>query len=43
MCIRDRMGIAHKKFPIYGLQFHPESIGTDMGKIILKNFLNLAK
>ena len=32
-----------KKLPIFGLQFHPESIGTDMGKIILKNFLNLAK
>ena len=37
------MGIAHKKLPIFGLQFHPESIGTDTGKIILKNFLNLAK
>ncbi len=37
------MGIAHKKLPIFGLQFHPESIGTDTGKIILKNFLNLIK
>ena len=37
------MGIAHKKLPVYGLQFHPESIGTDTGKIILKNFLNLIK
>ena len=37
------MGIAHKKLPIFGLQFHPESIDTDKGKIILKNFLNLAK
>tara|TARA_Y100000768_G_C23771560_1_gene583569 strand:+ start:225 stop:794 length:570 start_codon:yes stop_codon:yes gene_type:complete len=37
------MGIAHKKLPIYGLQFHPESIGTESGKIILKNFLELAK
>tara|TARA_B100000579_G_C22708550_1_gene793359 strand:+ start:106 stop:684 length:579 start_codon:yes stop_codon:yes gene_type:complete len=35
------MGIAHKKLPIYGLQFHPESIGTLKGKIILKNFLEL--
>ena len=37
------MGIAHKKLPIFGLQFHPESIGTEMGKVILKNFLNLSK
>ncbi len=37
------MGIAHKRFPVYGLQFHPESIGTVPGKIILKNFLNLIK
>ena len=37
------MGIAHKKLPVYGLQFHPESIGTDAGKIILKNFLDLIK
>ena len=37
------MGIVHKKLPIYGVQFHPESIGTDNGKIILKNFLNLTK
>ncbi len=37
------MGIAHKNFPVYGLQFHPESIGTDVGKVILKNFLNLLK
>ena len=35
------MGIAHKKLPIFGLQFHPESIGTTNGKKILKNFLNL--
>ena len=35
------MGIAHKKLPIYGLQFHPESIGTKNGKKILYNFLNL--
>ncbi len=37
------MGIAHKKLPIYGLQFHPESIGTLDGKTIFKNFLNLSK
>jgi len=37
------MAIAHKKLPIYGLQFHPESIGTSNGKIILKNFLKIIK
>ena len=37
------MGIAHKEKKIYGLQFHPESIGTEVGKLILKNFLNLIK
>ncbi len=35
------MGIAHKKFSTYGVQFHPESIGTKYGKIILKNFLSI--
>ena len=35
------MGIAHKKFSTYGVQFHPESIGTKYGKTILKNFLNI--
>ncbi len=35
------MGIAHKKRNIFGLQFHPESIGTKNGKNILKNFLDI--
>ena len=35
------MGIAHNTLPIYGFQFHPESIGTDVGKILLINFLKL--
>lgn len=33
------MAIKHKQFPVFGLQFHPESIGTNSGKHILKNFL----
>lgn len=34
------MGIRHKKFDVEGIQFHPESILTPCGKIILQNFLN---
>jgi anthranilate synthase/aminodeoxychorismate synthase-like glutamine amidotransferase len=34
------MGVAHKEFPILGVQFHPESIGTPDGSKILSNFLN---
>ena len=37
------MGIAHNKYNVYGLQFHPESIGTEVGKTIFNNFLKLIK
>ena len=34
------MGLRHKNYPIWGVQFHPESILTVEGKKLLKNFLN---
>ena len=34
------MGIMHKHYPVFGVQFHPESIKTKIGIKILKNFLN---
>ncbi|KON87622.1 anthranilate synthase subunit II [Sporosarcina globispora] len=33
------MAIKHEDYPLYGLQFHPESVGTSLGKKILENFL----
>jgi anthranilate synthase component II len=35
------MGIKHKQLPIWGVQFHPESILTESGRTILQNFLKL--
>ncbi|MBI5411669.1 aminodeoxychorismate/anthranilate synthase component II [Candidatus Peregrinibacteria bacterium] len=34
------MAIQHRVYPVFGVQFHPESIGTPFGKIIFQNFLN---
>ena len=41
--VRDKtiMAIMHHELPIFGLQFHPESIKTACGKQILNNFLNI--
>ena len=36
------MAVQHRDYPIYGVQFHPESILTDHGKEILKNFLSMS-
>ncbi|MDC3425651.1 aminodeoxychorismate/anthranilate synthase component II [Aquibacillus sp. 3ASR75-11] len=37
------MAVKHKQLPIYGLQFHPESIGTKVGKQILQNYFTFVK
>ena len=36
------MGLQHKKHPVHGVQFHPESIASEHGHALLANFLELA-
>jgi anthranilate synthase component 2 len=36
------MGLSHKTLPVHGVQFHPESIASEHGHLLLKNFLDLA-
>ena len=36
------MGLAHARLPVHGVQFHPESIASEHGHLMLKNFLDLA-
>jgi anthranilate synthase component 2 len=37
------MGVQHKRYPVHGVQFHPESIASEHGHQLLSNFLNLAR
>jgi anthranilate synthase component 2 len=37
------MGLSHRALPVHGVQFHPESIASDHGFLILQNFLDLAR
>jgi len=39
---REIMGLQHRRYPIHGVQFHPESFLTECGTDLLKNFLQLA-
>ncbi len=37
------MGLRHKTHPVYGVQFHPESIASEYGHAMLRNFLDIAR
>jgi anthranilate/para-aminobenzoate synthase component II len=39
--MEEIMGIQHRQFPLVGVQFHPESIATEAGHLLLQNFLEM--
>lgn len=37
------MAVEHRKYPIFGVQFHPESVMTPDGKVMIQNFINVVR
>ena len=37
------MAVEHREYPVYGLQFHPESVMTPQGAVFIKNFIDRIK
>jgi anthranilate synthase component 2 len=40
---KEIMGLSHRRFPVFGVQFHPESMMTESGKTLLSNFLRIKR
>lgn len=37
------MAVEHRKYPVFGVQFHPESVMTPDGKVMIQNFINVVR